>query len=57
MLCRYIYNGIKFENDQPVSVNYEKTISEPHKLDYFDAGKKGENKSVWIKLKITAYPL
>ena len=57
MLCRYTYNGRKIENDKLVPVNYEKTISEPHKLDYFDAGKNGENKSLWIDLKITAYPL
>ena len=57
MLCRYIYNGTKFENNNTVPVNYEKTISEPHKLDYFNAGKNGENKSFWIDLKITAYPL
>lgn len=57
MLCRYLYNGKKIENDQLVPVKYEKTISEPHKLDYFDAGKNGENKSLWIDLKITAYPL
>jgi hypothetical protein len=57
MLCKYKYNGKKIENDKFDSVNYEKTISEPDKVDYFDAGKNGENKSLWIELKITAYPL
>jgi hypothetical protein len=57
MLCKYKYNGKKIENDKLDSVNYEKTISEPDKVDYFDAGKNGENKSLWIELKITAYPL
>jgi hypothetical protein len=57
MLCKYKYNGKKIENDKLDSVNYEKAISEPDKVDYFDAGKNGENKSLWIELKITAYPL
>ena len=57
MLCKYKYDGKKIENDKVVPVHYEKTISEPHKLDYFDAGKKGENKSLWIELKISAYSL
>ena len=57
MLCSYKYNGKKIENDGIVPVNYEKRISEPDKLDYFDAGKDGENKSLWIDLKISAYSL
>ena len=57
MLCRYKYTGKKIENEKLVPVVYEKTISEPKKLDYFDAGKKGENKSLWVDLKITAYSL
>ena len=57
MLCRYKYNRKKIENEKIVPVDYEKTISDPHKVDYFDAGKNGENKSLWIDLKITAYPL
>jgi len=57
MLCKYKYVGKKIENDKIVPVNYEKTISEPHHLDYFDAGKKGENKSLWIDLKISAYQI
>ena len=57
MLCKYKYDGKKIENDKVVPVHYKKTISEPHKLDYFDAGKKGENKSLWIELKISAYSL
>ena len=47
----------KIGNDKFVSVNYEKTISEPYKLDFFDAGKKGENKNLWMELKISASPL
>lgn len=57
MLCSYKYIGKKIENDRVVPVNYENKISEPHKLDYFDAGKDGENKSLWIDLKISAYSL
>lgn len=57
MLCRYKYTGKKIENEKIVPVDYEKTISDPHKVDYFDAGKKGENISHWIDLKITAYSL
>ena len=57
MMCRYKYNGKKIENDKLVPMNYEKTISEPGKVDYFDAGKSGENKSLWIDLKISAYSL
>ena len=57
MMCRYKYNGKKIENDKIVPVNYEKTISVPLNLDYFDAGKSGENKSLWIDLKISAYSL
>ena len=57
MLCRYKYTGKKIENEKIVPVDYEKTISDPDKVDYFDAGKKGENISHWIDLKITAYSL
>jgi hypothetical protein len=57
MMCRFKYNGQKIENGKIVPVNYENSISVPHKVDYFSAGKNGENKSVWIDLKISAYPL
>ena len=57
MMCKFKYNGQKIENGKIVPVNYENSISVPHKLDYFSAGKNGENKSVWIDLKISAYSL
>ena len=57
MMCRYKYIGQKIENGKNVPVNYENSISDPDDLDYFDAGKNGENKSVWIDLKISAYSL
>ena len=56
--CRYSYIGTKIENKSNlVPVNYNGSISEDHKIDYFKAGKNGENKSLWIELKITANPL
>ena len=57
MKCRFKYVGIKVENGKNVDVNYENSIYEPDKLDYFDAGKDWENKSLWIELKISAYHL
>ena len=57
MKCRFKYIGIKVENGKNVDVNYENSISEPDKLDYFDAGKNWENKNLWIELKISAYSL
>ena len=56
-MCRYKYIGKKFENGKIVPVNYENTISDTDDLDYFDAGKSGENKSLWVELKISAYSL
>ena len=57
MNCRFKYAGIKVENGKNVDVNYENSISEPDKLDYFDAGKEWENKKLWMELKISAYHL
>ena len=57
MKCRFKYIGIKVENGKNVDVNYENSISEPDKLDYFDAGKDWGNKSLWMELKISAYSL
>jgi len=57
MNCRFKYVGIKVENGKNVDVNYENSISEPDKLDYFDAGKEWENKKLWMELKISAYHL
>ena len=57
MKCRFKYVGIKVEDGKNVDVNYENSISEPDKLDYFDAGKDWENKNLWIELKISAYSL
>ena len=57
MKCRFKYVGIKVEDGKNVDVNYENSISEPDKLDYFDAGKDWENKDLWIELKISAYSL
>jgi len=57
MKCRFKYVGIKVENGKNVDVNYENSISDPDKLDYFDAGKDWGNKSLWIELKISAYSL
>ena len=57
MKCRFKYAGIKVEDGKNVDVNYENSISEPDKLDYFDAGKDWENKNLWIELKINAYSL
>ena len=55
MKCRFKYVGIKVEDGKNVDVNYENSISEPDKLDYFDAGIDWGNKSLWIELKISAY--
>ena len=57
MMCRFKYNGQKIENGKIVPVNYENSISVPHKVDYFSAGKNGENKVLWIDLKISASSL
>ena len=57
MKCRFKYVGIKVEDGKNVDVNYENSISEPDKLDYFDAGKDWGNKSLWMELKISAYSL
>ena len=60
MNCRYTYIGSKIDDNEKsklVPVNYSNSISEAHKLDYFEAGKSGEYKSLWTELKITAYHL
>ena len=56
--CNYSYVGNKIDNNNKIiPVNYINRISEPNKLDYFQIGKNGEYKSIWIKLEITAKPL
>jgi hypothetical protein len=58
--CKYSYIGTKIDDKEKsklVPVNYSNSISEAHKLDYFEAGKSGEYKSLWTELKITAYHL
>ena len=54
MNCKFKYVGIKVENGKYVDVNYENSIYEPDKLDYFDGGKDWGNKDMWIQLKISA---
>lgn len=57
MNCRYTYIGTKIDDKDKsklIPVNYSNSISEAHKLDYFEAGKSGEYKSLWTELKITA---
>ena len=56
--CNYSYVGNKIDNNNKIiPVNYSNRISELNKLDYFQIGKSGEYKSIWIKLEITAKPL
>ena len=58
MNCNYSYIGTKIDNNNKIMpVNYSNWISEPNKLDYFQIGKNGEYKNIWIKLEITAKPL
>ena len=54
--CKYSYNGCKIEDKKLIYVNYNNSISEYDKLDYF-AVSIGVNKSVWVDLKIEANPL
>ena len=53
--CKYSYIGYKIEDKKPVYVNHKK-IAENDKLDYYPVSI-GENKSLWVELKITAYNL
>ena len=56
--CKYKYVGKKYEKGKIVEVNYsKKTRDTDDYLDYVDAGKKGENKSLWVELKISASKL
>lgn len=56
--CEYQYIGKKFENDEIIPVDYRgRTNKTNDYLDYVDAGKEGENKSLWVKLKIIANSL
>jgi ubiquitin len=52
--CKYSYVGTKVENKQLKDVNYSNSNSKKDEVDYFDPGENGENKSVWVELKITA---
>ena len=54
MKCKYHYIGKKFENDKIKKLDYSNIISEDHIIDYFEAGRNGENKSLFVELKITA---
>ena len=54
--CKYSYNGYKIEDKKPVYVNYNNSILENNILDYFPVSI-GENKIIWVELKITANPL
>ena len=56
--CKYKYVGKKYEKGKIVEVNYsKKTRDTDDYLDYVDTGKKGENKSLWVELKISASKL
>ena len=55
MNCKYSYIGRKYENGKLVDVNFSKKTKKTSKsLEYIDPGKKGENKSMWVELKISA---
>lgn len=58
MNCEYSYIGKKYENKKLIDVNFRKKTKGGNKtLDYIDPGKKGENKSTWVELRITAEKL
>ena len=58
MNCEYHYEGKKYENKELIDVDFRKKTTGGYKaLDYIDPGKKGENKSTWVELKISATKL
>ena len=57
MKCKYHYYGKKIEKDQIKKLDYSNSISEEHTIDYFEAGKNDENKSLFYELKIEASDL
>lgn len=57
MNCKYSYIGSKFEDGTLKPINYNESISIPDTVDYFLAGDNGENKSLFVELKITASKL
>ena len=58
MNCEYHYEGKKYENKELIDVDFRKKTTGGYKaIDYIDPGKKGENKSTWVELKISATKL
>ena len=57
MNCKYSYYGMKFKGGKIFNINYNNSISEKNKLDYFKAGSSGDNESLWVELKLNANPL
>ena len=58
MNCEYHYEGKKYENNELIDVDFRKKTTGGYKaIDYIDPGKKGENKSTWVELKISATKL
>ncbi len=57
MKCKYHYEGMKIEKGQFKKLDYSNSISEEHTIDYFEAGKNDENKSLFYELKIEASDL
>ena len=55
--CKYSYYGMKFKGGKIFNINYNNSISEKNKLDYFKAGSSGDNESLWVELKLNANPL
>ena len=56
-LCNYSFIGKKFENKKIIKVEYKNKVTKEDKLDYFLAGQSGENKIIWVELKITSSKL
>ena len=57
MNCEYSYVGKKYENGKIEDVEYKNKTKNKDLIDYFNPGKNGENKSMWLELKITAKDL
>ena len=57
MFCNYSFKGKKYENNQILNVDYKNKVTNENKIDNFLAGQKGNYKTVWIDLKITASQL
>ena len=54
MNCEYNFIGKKYENGRIEDVEYKYQTQDKDIIDYFNPGKNGENKSMWLELKITA---